>query len=240
MKLSEPAAPADIAPKQEALVPVKALVTICSLAIAYCPLLLAQDSKLNTSLGGGLSVPANSTARLAGTSLNAVVGAGYNFTKHHSIIGEFMWSGLRPKKDALRPIWIAAQSREISGSSNLFAVTSNYRFRLQGKVFGVYVIGGGGVYYRHSRLSKEVDVARGSICQPLWYWWGYACVSGTVSEDQTLVSAGSTAFGGNAGIGFTIRVDEDGLKFYVESRYHYAPHKNVPTRLFPITFGFRW
>jgi hypothetical protein len=172
--------------------------------------------------------------------MNTVVGAGYNFNKHYSVIGEFMWSGLRPNRDALRPIWLAAQSRKVDGSSNLFTLTANYRFRLEGKVFGVYVMGGGGMYYRRSELSQEVIVGRGTVCGPTWYWWGYACTSGIVSDDQTLVTAGSTVLGGNAGVGITIRINEEGYKFYVESRYHYAPTKNISTQLILITFGFRW
>jgi len=219
---------------------IKPLMSIVLVAALYVPGLGAQDSKLNTNLGMGVSVPLNPTARLVGASLNAVVGAGYNFEKHSSFIGQFMWSGLPPNKDALRPLWLAAQSRDISGSSNLFALTANYRFKLEGRVFGAYVIAGGGLYYRHSSLSREVVVGTGTVCGPSWSYWGYGCVSGNVSQDQTLISAGSSAFGGNGGAGFTIRINEEGYKFYVESRYHYAPNKNIATQLIPITFGFAW
>jgi len=217
---------------------------IAVLAMIFSARLNAQDEheylKLNTNLGMGVTVPLNPTARLAGASANAVAGAGYNFDKHHSIIGQFMWSGLPPNRDALRPISLAAQLRGISGSSNLFTLTANYRFMMQGRTFGAYLIGGGGMYYRHSRLLREVVVGTGTVCGPSWLWWGFGCVSGNVSDDQTLVSAGSTAFGGNAGVGFTIRINKEGYKFYVESRYHYAPNRNISTQLIPITLGFAW
>jgi len=201
---------------------------------------LAQDSKITTNLGMGVSVPLNPTAQLVGASVNVVLGAGYNLDKYNSFIGQFMWSGLPPNTFALRPIWAVAGARDVSGSSNLFALTANYRYRLQGKTFGIYLIGGGGMYYRYSRLSREVVVGEGIVCGPSWGYWGFGCVSGNVSTDQTLVSAGSTAFGGNAGVGFTIRITEDGYKFYVESRYHYAPTKNISTTFIPITLGFSW
>jgi hypothetical protein len=188
----------------------------------------------------GMTVPLNPTARLVGSSVDVVVGTGYNFDKYHSLVGQFMWAGIPANQDALRPIYAAANARDISGSSNLFAATANYRLRLQGNVFGVYWIGGGGMYYRRASLSREVVVGSGTVCGPSWYWWGYGCVNGTVSQDQTLVSSGSTAFGGNAGMGFTIRVTDDGYKFYVESRYHYAPTKHISTQLLTITFGFAW
>jgi hypothetical protein len=172
--------------------------------------------------------------------MNATAGAGYNFSRFHSLIGEFMWSGLPAKAEALRPIQIAANARDVSGSSYLLALTANYRFKLEGRVFGAYFITGGGMYHRHASLSREVVVGAGTVCTPSWTWWGYSCVSGKVTDDQTLISAGSTALGGNAGAGFTIKFHEDGYKFYVEVRYHYAHTRNVPTRVLPITLGFRF
>jgi hypothetical protein len=56
----------------------------------------------------------------------------------------------------------------------------------------------------------------------------------------TVASSGSTAFGANAGIGFTIRVGEAPYRVYVESRYHHAPTKNVNTQLIAITVGIRY
>jgi len=218
----------------------KAAVFLASFAAVCSPILVAQDSKLNTNLGAGVTVPVNPTARLAGASANIVMGAGYNFDKHNSIIGQFMWTGLPPNNDTFRAIRAVAQSRGIDGHSNLFSLTANYRLSTQGRVFGAYVIAGGGMYYRHSSLSREVVVGRGITCSPAWLWWGYTCESGLVSEDQTLVSAGSTAFGGNGGVGFTIRINEEGYKFYVEARYHYAPNKNISTQVIPITLGFCW
>jgi hypothetical protein len=187
-----------------------------------------------------MTLPAGPTNRLAGASMNAVIGAGYNFTKHHSFVGQFMWAGLPPDKQALEPIWIVAGRNDISGSSNMFAVTANYRYGRQGKTFGAYLIGGGGVYYRHSNLSREVPAGEGTVCGPSWEYWGYGCASGTVTAGETIVSTGSTAFGGNAGVGFTIRINDEGYKFYVESRYHYAPNRIVPTQFIPITLGFSW
>jgi hypothetical protein len=202
--------------------------------------LRAQDSKINTNLGMGMTVPLNPIGQLVGSSVNVVVGAGYNFTKHHSLVGQFMWAGIPANKNALRPIYLIANTQDISGSSNLFAGTANYRFRLQGKTFGAYWIGGGGLYYRRASLSQSVVVGTGTVCGPSYAFWGFGCVNGNVSQDQTLVSAGSSAFGGNGGMGFTIRINDEGYKFYVESRYHYAPTKNINTQLITITLGFAW
>ena len=200
----------------------------------------AQESRLNTNLGVGMNVPLNPTAQVIGSSLNVVVGAGYNFSKHHSLVGQFMWAGLPIKREAFLPIDIVANRRDISASSNLFTATANYRFRLEGRTFGWYWIAGGGAYYRRVSLSREVVVGSGVVCSPSWLWWGYTCANGLVTQDQTLFSNGSTAFGVNGGTGFTIRINDEGYKFYVESRYHYAPTRNINTQLITITLGFAW
>jgi hypothetical protein len=199
-----------------------------------------ESPKLNTNLGVGMTVPLNPTGRIIGSSVDVVVGAGYNFNRHHALVGQFMWAGLPANTDAMRPIYILANTRDISGSSNLFAVTGNYRFTLQGKTFGGYLIAGGGMYYRQASLSRSVPVGTTTVCTPIYAWWGYSCTNGVVNEDQTLIRAGSTAFGQNGGLGFTIRINDEGYKFYVESRYHYAPTKNISTQLITITMGFAW
>jgi hypothetical protein len=221
----------------------KTLVLTVLIVAACIPEIFAQErdwSKVNTNLGMGFGIPLNPTAPFVGTGLNVVVGAGYNFTGHHSLVGQFMWDALPPNLNALRPIRLIAARNDISGSSNLFAGTANYRYQLQGRTFGAYLIAGGGVYYRRSQLSRNVVVGTGTVCGPSYVYWGYGCASGIVSQDQTLISAGSTAFGGNGGAGFTIRINEEGYRFYVEARYHYAPTKNVPTTFIPITLGFAW
>ena len=219
------------------------VVSIAVLGFIASPGLRAQDaehSKITTNLGAGVNAFLNPTARLVHPSANIVVGAGYNFNKHHSVLGQFMWAGLNENRDALRPIRLLTGIRDLDGSSNLYTITANYRLRKEGKTYGAYFIAGGGAYIRHTRLSRDVVVGAGTVCGPWWNWWGFGCVSGFVTDDVTLVSETSTAFGGNGGIGFTVKIHEDGYKFYVEARYHYAPTSRIATTLIPITVGFSW
>jgi hypothetical protein len=207
---------------------------------AVCAQENAENSKITSNLGMGVSVPLNPTGRFINPGVNVVVGVGYNVTRRNSIIGQFMWSGLPPNREALLPIRAIDGLQRISGSANLFTLTGNYRYQHQWKVWGVYFIGGGGMYHREASLSRRVAVGTATVCQPIWQWWGYGCASGIVSQDETLISTGDTVFGGNAGVGFTIRITDDGYKFYVESRYHYAPTRGIATTLIPITLGFAW
>jgi hypothetical protein len=219
-----------------------AALILCSWIPLVCNTLHAQEEseKINTNLGAALTLPVGPTGQVVKTRWGLTAGAGYNFNEHHSVIGEFMWNPLYPSDGGLRPIRVALQDNSISGHSNLFAVTGNYRFQLQGKKFGAYLIGGGGWYYRTAGLSKQVTSGTSISCTPSWLWWGFTCTSGTVTSNQTITSFNSSSLGGNAGVGFTIKVADPSYRVYIEPRYHYAPTKNLATQLIELTVGIRY
>jgi hypothetical protein len=66
------------------------------------------------------------------------------------------------------------------------------------------------------------------------------CASGMVTPNQTVKSYGSSVFGGNVAAGFNIKVGDPSYRVYIEPRYHYAPTKNVTTRLTVMTLGIRY
>jgi hypothetical protein len=140
----------------------------------------------------------------------------------------------------LAPIRAALQNPAINGHGNLVSVTGNYRLKFEGRVFGIYFIGGGGLYYRNATLSQTVSAGNSVTCNPAWLWWGFSCSSGTVTANQSLASFSSTVPGGNAGVGITFRIPDSEYRFYVESRYHYAPIKGVHTQIVPIAIGVRF
>jgi len=213
-----------------------------SFAFLVCSILNAQEEsdKINSNLGAALSLPLSSTSNFVRTSWGLVGGAGYNFSDHHSIIGEFMWSALHPSGAGLQPIRLALNNNSITGHSNLYALTGNYRYQLQGRRFGTYFIAGGGWYYRTSGFTGTVTSGTGVTCAPAWLWWGFSCVSGTVTANQTLGGHTSSVFGGNVGGGFTIKVGDPSYRIYIEPRYHYAPTKNIATQLMELTVGIRY
>jgi Outer membrane protein beta-barrel domain len=222
----------------------EALIVISLIVTTYCRV-YAQDEgdddpKANVNLGMPIAAPLNPTARLVNLGWGITTGAGYNFTRRHAVVSEFMWNKLFPSDAALAPFRVALQNPNINGSSNLFAFTGNYRFELRGKTLGTYFIGGGGLYYRTAYFSQKVTSGTTTTCTPVWLWWGFTCTSGTVTSNQSIGSSSSSALGVNAGIGFTARVGEAPYRVYVESRYHYAPNKRVDTRILGISVGIRY
>ena len=196
--------------------------------------------KVNSNLGMVLNMPVSSTAQVMGSGWGAGGGIGYNFDHRNALIGEFLWNRMYPSDGALQPFQMASQSSSLSGNSNLYALTGNYRYEMRGRLFGTYLIGGGGWYYRKNWLSGAVTATPGTICTPAWLWWGFTCTSGTVTANETRQTSSTNAWGMNGGIGFTVRVGEAPYRLYTEARYHYAPTKSVSTQFIAVTVGIRY
>jgi hypothetical protein len=224
----------------------KPLIAIGLVLVACCSA-FAQDEdegdddpRGNVHLGMPIGAPLNPMARFTDLGWGVTTGGGYNFTRRHAVVIDFMWDHLFVPSSALAPIRSAFQDPTIGGSGNLFAFTGNYRFELRGKTLGTYFIGGGGLYYRNASLSRKVTTGNNITCEPTWSWWGFSCSSGIVTSNQTIASSSSSALGVNGGIGFTVRVSEAPYRVYLESRYHYAPTKGINTQLVSITVGIRY
>lgn len=199
-----------------------------------------DDPSFNDNIGIlSMGAPLNPMARYTSFGLGVTFGAGYNFTRRQAVVGEFMWNWLYTTDGALQPVRVALQSPNIGGHGTLITVGANYRYEIRGNVFGTYFIGGPGWYRRSAELSKPIPT--GTACvNPLPTWWGFGCTPGITTTNLTIVHSSSNALGFNGGIGFTIRVGDAPYRFYVESRYHYAPTKNINTQIVTVVVGFRY
>src|SRR6267378_3845327 len=163
-------------------------------------------SQINLHIGGGIGVPLNPTGKFAGVGGTFQAGAGPNLGSHHSIVGEFMWHALPPNRNALLPVLNAlcllnppptpnlpCSVASISATDNVYALTSNYMYHRDGKLFGYYIIGGGGWYYRHAQL-KNFTVPSGTACAPAWVWWGFSCQNGSVVPASTELPVSAQRF----------------------------------------------
>ncbi len=224
---------------------------LASLAIGLCsanaqapPSMFAQEGtdnpRGNVHLGAPIVIPLNPTARAVHLGLGVNVGGGYNFTRRNAVVSEFLWNNLFPTNEALAKIRDALDDSTINANADVVALTGNYRYELRGNKLGTYFMGGAGLYYRHTSLSKKVTTGDQITCTPTWEWWGFTCTSGNVTANQTIGSWAATAGGFNGGIGFTARVGEPPYRFYVESRYHYSPNSRVDLQMIEMTFGIRY
>ncbi|HKF49293.1 MAG TPA: outer membrane beta-barrel protein [Terracidiphilus sp.] len=200
----------------------------------------SDDPAGNVHIGTPIVIPLNPTAKAVHLGWGLNVGGGYNFTRRHGLIGEYLWNDLFPTNEALTKLRTTLNDPSLHAGAGVMALTGNYRYELRGQHFGTYFIGGAGLYYRHVSISKEVITGSTITCDPFWVYWGVNCTRGVVTENQTIGSFSASGPGYNGGIGFTIRAGEPPYRFYAESRYHYAPSSRVDTQLIDITFGFRY
>ena len=197
--------------------------------------------KINSNLAGIVNVPLNPTAALVTVGWGGVGGVGYNFNKRHAIIGEFMWNRVYPEANSLQLLRTVLANSNLNAYTDFYVLTGNYRYELRGQFFGVYAIGGGGLYVRYTHLSQSVTVVGlGTPCTQTWLWWGFSCTAGLVNASQTLASSTSSALGGNAGGGITFRVSDAPYRIYAEARYHYAPTRQINTQFVTVAFGLRY
>jgi opacity protein-like surface antigen len=91
---------------------------------------------------------------------------------------------------------------------------------------GLYLIGGGGLYYRSVEVAEITGAAVAPYCDPwLFYCYGVPVAVGTV-----IGSRNSWDWGLDAGVGVTFGVAEP-VRLYVEARYHYifGPSFDTPS-----------
>ena len=199
-----------------------------------------DEGRLTSNVALAAGTPLSVMAKYATVGVGVNYGVGYNFDRHNSLIGEFMWNDLQPTNGALDQVRAATNNPFLNGRGNLVGLMANYRFRFEGKTFGAYLIAGGGGFYRNVSFSQRVTVGNSVTCSPEWLWWGFSCSSGVVTNNQTVASSSSTAPGLDAGAGFTVRLPDSKYKFYVEARYYYSPNKSVSTQLLPVNVGIRF
>lgn len=220
------------------------LAVASSLAIAQAaPTYAERDTEDNpvgnVHLGAPIVIPLNPTARAVHLGFGFDVGGGYNFNRHHGLIGDLLWNSLLPTNEALDKLRVALNDPSLHANVNVTSLSANYRYEWRAKTLGTYFMGGAGLFYRHTSVTKEV-VSNTIQCDPTWTWWGFQCTSGTVTQNQTIGAWSATAPGYNGGIGFTVRVGDPPYRVYAESRYYYAPNSRINTQMIAITFGIRY
>jgi hypothetical protein len=98
-----------------------------------------------------------------------------------------------------------------------------------------YVVGGVG-YYR-----RTVEFTRPALVSVFIFDPFFGDLFNTlVPANQVLGRITEDGVGGSLGAGFALKFGESRVKFFTEARYHYADTGNIPTRMVPVTFGFRW
>src|SRR5215469_17216564 len=91
-------------------------LAVVGLLLVTCCTVYSQDDdddpRGNVNLGMPLSVPLNPMGQFTNFGWGVTAGAGYNFTRKHAVVGEFMWNHLFVPGGSLAPIRAALQNPE--------------------------------------------------------------------------------------------------------------------------------
>lgn len=188
--------------------------------------------------GGGAAIPISDAGGRFLTGNGGQVGVMYKLTRRLGVQAEYSYSRYGIQSDVL-------QSQNVEGNHTLQYGGLNVIYTvLPARPFGVYVLGGPGLYYRQVEITRVVATAPVPFCDP----WLFLCFSQPVDFSQVLGSRSRTDFGLNAGAGVSLRLFGGPMHLYLEGRYHYLFGGTIDTpdgprratgQYLPLVLGFR-
>lgn len=190
------------------------------------------------NIGGGLSFPISDAGDRFQTGGAFQIGVAYNFTRRLSVQGEYLYSGYDVESDVLNETGVDGYHSMQYGDLNVIYDV------LPARPFGIYVMGGGGIYHRRVEITEFAGVSVVPYCDP----WLYICYSTPVAVEEVIGSRSKTDFGLNAGLGVSLRLFGSPFRLYLEGRYHYifggdidlpAGTRNADGQYIPVIFGLR-
>jgi opacity protein-like surface antigen len=191
----------------------------------------AQDAhRFTFNAGAGASPLVGDISTRLNNGWNVDVGGGYNFTKNFAATLQYTYNGFGVSQRVL------AEAQVPGGNSHMWSLTVDprVRFKSTGRV-NPYVVGGVGFYRRTIEFTQPALVPV-AFFDPIF---GFL-FNTVVPANQVLGDIRRSGVGGNLGGGLEVKVGDTGVKAFGEARYEYAATGRIPTRVVPVTFGFRW
>jgi opacity protein-like surface antigen len=228
--------------------------TIASVAVALfigAVPLAAQDKPLDVNIGGGYTFASGEVRKHLGDGYNVNFGVTINLTETLGIQAEYGFNGLGQKNIQI-PVSGAPGG---SGTPTNFYADMNMQYGDFNLVFkpktqktSPYLVAGAGIYNRPIKVTTPGMGYVPGYCDP---WWYVCYPGGWVPVENVVGERSSTDFGVDFGGGLNFGLAE-GLKLYVEARYHYIWGPQVKTsangadtrkangQFVPIAIGLRF
>jgi opacity protein-like surface antigen len=191
------------------------------------------------NFGGTLAVPLGDSEDRVDVGGGFAVGVTYNASPALGVQFEYGadWANLKtsPRLGA-----------DISGNAFLqyFNLNAFLRPVRAGRV-GMYLVGGGGLYYRVAEVTRFEGTTVAPYCDP----WLYYCSAVPVAASSVLASRNTWDWGLDAGVGLTFAVAPL-VRLYAEVRYHYiwgpsfrdanGQERSADGQYLPLTLGVRF
>ncbi|MFL5346401.1 MAG: outer membrane beta-barrel protein [Hyalangium sp.] len=190
------------------------------------------------NIGGGLSIPFSDAGDRFQTGGSFQLGGTYYFMGRLGLQAEYLYSGYGIKSNLLDISGVQGNHVMQYGDLNVI-----YKI-VQPRPFGIYVVGGPGIYYRRVQITEVLGTTVAPYCDP----WLFYCYGAPVTVTDVLGSRSRTDFGLNAGLGVSLQLAGGPMSLYAEARYHYIFSGDIDTpdgpkkatgQYLPIVFGFR-
>jgi opacity protein-like surface antigen len=191
----------------------------------------AQDThRFTFNAGAGASPLVGDISSRLNNGWNVTVGGGYNFTKNFAATLQYTYNGFGVSQRVL------AEAQVPEGNSHMWSLTVDprVRFKSTGRV-NPYLVGGVGFYRRTIEFTQPALVPV-TFFDPIF---GFL-FNTVIPANQVLGDIRRSGVGGNLGAGLEVKLGDSGVKGFGEARYEYAATGRIPTRVVPVTFGFRW
>ena len=196
--------------------------------------------RIGWNFGGSLLVPLGPTSGRMNVGGGFAAGLSYNPSAHLGLQFEYgaNWASLSSGKLA---------NAGVGGNSSVqyFNIDLLIRPTNPSHVFGLYLIGGGGLYYRYANVTRVTGTTVAPYCDP----WLYYCSAVPVSTQSIIGSRSTWDWGLDAGAGVTFAIAPP-LKLYLEARYHYVwgpsftdsngAKRHADGQFLPIILGVRF
>ena len=225
---------------------------VVALLLCATPVFAQAGKALDVHIGGGYTFTGGEVRDHLGDGYNVNVGFTFNVGKKVGLQAEYSFNGLG-QKDINVPVSIAPGApgsidTPFTADMNMQYGNVNVVFKpLAGGRVSPYLLAGLGLYYRPIKITSPGVGYVPGYCDP---WW-YVCIpGGWIPVENVVGERSSTDFGMDVGGGINIG-SSDGVRLYIEARYHYIWGPEVKTavststkkangQFLPITIGVRF
>lgn len=209
---------------------VNALLTTLMLAFLVVCGEAQSEHRYTLSVGGGYSPLVGDISKRLDNGWHVTAGAGLNITRYLAATLDYNYNGFGVSNSVLR------EAKVPDGNSHMWSLTANPKLRLNrfSKV-NPYIVGGVGYYRRTLEFTRPTAVPV-TIFDPFFG----AFFDTLIPADKVLGRITRGGPGGSLGGGFDFKFPKTSVKLFTEARYHYASTGSIPTRMVPVTLGFRW
>jgi opacity protein-like surface antigen len=203
------------------------------LAVSAWPAAAQARKPFEFTVGGGATFPLSDSADRFDTGWNFTAGATWNASDTFGLRLDYLYSDHDVKGEIFDTQLDATHVMQYASGSFVLQTPAS-----DGPSF--YVLGGPGLYFRSSEITRFAGTGVASYCDP----WLFYCYTEVVPIEAVIGKRDATDWGVQGGVGMSFRVTGS-ARLFLEARYHYVWGDELGGRrangqYIPISVGVRF